>query len=316
VNGLLFFRADDGVAGRELWKSDGTEAGATRVRDIWPGSGWSFPAELVGMNGTLFFRANDGVAGAELWRSDGTEAGTVRVKDIRPGPVGSLPDPFGDFVANLTPRPRPSPSAREGGTLFFAADDGVAGVELWKSDGTEEGTVLVKDIAPGGASSLPRGLRAVEGGVVFQACDARGCEVWTSDGTEAGTRRVADVEPGPTSSNPFAFTPSGTLVFFGARTAATGHELWALPRIALFDADGDGVASPADLCPDSPRREPVNAEGCTAEELVALRCPREEFSRHGRYVSCVAHAAQEAVREGLIRPAEKARLVKQAAQEK
>ena len=42
-----------------------------------------------------------------------------------------------------------------GDTLFFTADDGVNGNELWKSDGTEAGTVLVKDINPGSGSSSP-----------------------------------------------------------------------------------------------------------------------------------------------------------------
>lgn len=53
----------------------------------------------------------------------------MRIKDIRPGSTGTLPR----FLTNVN------------GTLFFSADDGTHGYELWKSDGTADGTVLVKD---------------------------------------------------------------------------------------------------------------------------------------------------------------------------
>jgi ELWxxDGT repeat protein len=220
VGDTLFFTAVDEALGLELWKSDGTEAGTVLVKDIWPGgpgnSGW--PDRMTAMDGTLFFSAHTPESGRELWKSDGTPEGTVLVKDIQPGNASSI----------LVDTTRLGFTAAVGGTLFFAATDGVTGVELWKSDGTEDGTVLVKDIQAGSLGSGPWALVAVGNRVFFTADDGiHGREVWVTDGTAAGTRLVLDIAPGPINTAlPNSLTAVGHVVVFSATDQVHGQEMW------------------------------------------------------------------------------------------
>src|SRR5262245_23180582 len=114
---------------------------ATLVRDINAdtapslGFGYGDVGRNVELNGKLYFFADDGVHGRELWSTDGTDLGTQLVKDINPGLVSSS---WSSAAPEL---------ARVGDKLIFAADDGVHGSELWVSDGTADGTLMLKDIA-------------------------------------------------------------------------------------------------------------------------------------------------------------------------
>ena len=109
------------------------------------------PLRLTPAGDRVFFTARKVGLGRELWVSDGTPAGTGVVKDIRPGVRGSGWGFFSNNVIDPLGRDGPLFLTPAGGTLFFAANDGTFGGELWKSDGTDDGTVMVKDFIPGDA---------------------------------------------------------------------------------------------------------------------------------------------------------------------
>ncbi len=177
--GMFFFSAGDG-----LWKSDGTPDGTVLVKDISPGVYGSAPYSFTVVNNTLFFRANDGTHGYELWKSDGTPDGTVMLKDIYPGTNGAWTTGY-DYYYSTSPN-----FTVVNNTLFFIANDGTHGYELWKSDGTPDGTVLVKDINPLSAGSYPDNLFAYNNTLFFNASDGASTRFWQSDGTAAGTIKV------------------------------------------------------------------------------------------------------------------------------
>jgi ELWxxDGT repeat protein len=211
ANGKIWFTgAKETAAGKELWTSDGTTAGTIMVKDINPGDGGSYPFGYTWALGKLFFIANDGLNGPELWVTDGTSAGTMMVKNIN---QATIIDNFNPeiFIAYK-------------GAIYFNAysKSNYLASGLWKSDGTEAGTVLVKE------SLRITQMMELNNKLVFSAWDStNGDELWTSDGTSNGTHLLKDIYPGKTSGFGLArFQGFYGKLYFAAKDSLHGSELW------------------------------------------------------------------------------------------
>ncbi|MBD3247660.1 hypothetical protein GF382_00020 [Candidatus Falkowbacteria bacterium] len=208
-NNELYFEASDGTNGYELWKTDGTESGTEMVADINT-SGNSSPSKGVVFDGSLYFNAADDGSDYELWKTDGTASGTIQAAEIdpdhnaNPGYYSDINiynnELYFDAYASGTYRELWKYSTTSGasmvkdiyglsssdpedmivynGYLFFEADDG-SGSNIWKTDGTESGTYLVKDLFTNNTNSYAQYF-AVLGDRLYLAHrnDTEGLEVF------------------------------------------------------------------------------------------------------------------------------------------
>ena len=222
-NDDLYFGAYDDAHGEELWKSNGAPSGTMILKDIETGIEPSFASNITAGEDLLYFTAQSGGLGVELWKSDGTESGTVMVKDVNPGANGMIPlyGTFQRFDLN--------------GILYFAANNGVNGTEIWKSNGTTSGTSMIKDIRVSG-SALPTGLKGHYDLVFFSANDGtHGTELWKTDGTEAGTVLMQDINPGSANAAPKNLTFIRDRLYLTATDPDFGTEVFYVDNPCFSD---------------------------------------------------------------------------------
>ncbi|NOK63452.1 MAG: hypothetical protein GFH25_541276n9 [Chloroflexi bacterium AL-N10] len=275
----FFFIANDGHRGYELWISNGTEAGTQMVKDIVPGKKSSNPSRLTIIGDRLFFTVNeDRTDNNELWVSDGTSKGTYLVHpivlsesyaeltnftDLNGQLFFTAEDENGNFSlwksngdpGDMTLVAQLASSGVTGwaemiaieNTLYIIAQSEV-GSNLWKSDGSPDGTAVLKhfgyaalntapkDVAlsfiPSSNDPIwpfsPRELTNVDGTLFFRGYDeVHGHELWISDGTSEGTRMVVDATAGVISNFPKELTVIGDKLFYVGINYATERGIWS-----------------------------------------------------------------------------------------
>jgi len=207
----ILFTASDPTNGRELWITDGTEAGTTLLKDLNPGTGNGVysPLYLVG-DEIYFYGISTEAPSGGIFKTDGTTVGTVLVKS------GFSSNGVGDFT-------------EVNGTVFFVADSNSNNLdELWKTDGTPAGTVLVKSFRPNSFFySYTRYLTPspVANELLFTADNGTGMALWKSDGTTAGTFTLKYLYNTPQNLVRRLVELNGE-VFFGAYVSGSVESLW------------------------------------------------------------------------------------------
>jgi len=204
--GNLYFSAQDGVTGYELWRSDGTVDGTVMAFDFEVGwrDGIASNSALHASGDKLYFVAAPRHDGA-VWVTDGTAAGTHLVSDPTPGLLRTSTTLLADV----------------GGKTLFQTELPPGQPRLWATEGTTETTVGLTDRYPEELTS------AGEYALFFPYDEAVGREPWVTDGTPEGTRMLVDLHPGPTSSfdtSDDAVAVDG-VVYFVATTVDNGKEL-------------------------------------------------------------------------------------------
>jgi len=227
INNQLLFQADDGVHGRELWRTSPLAS----LGDLNPGTGSSDPTVLGRLGNTILLSADDGVHGRVLWST-----------------TGGVPSLVSTVLVS-------GPSAVVGNTLLFVGSTGATGSELWKTDGTPGGTALVRDLSPGSTpSQFLSGMVTIQPNVYFVAGTKGGIigglgytyDLWVTDGTSANTRLLT-IRPGGGAS-PDRLAAVGTTLMFFADDGTHGKELWR--------ANGSTVSLAADIRPGAASSNP------------------------------------------------------------
>lgn len=202
---------------QQLWITDSISNDKRQITTARPDNRNS----LFTYKNILYYGSADGY----MWRTDGTENNTKLFKKVRPDPYYNFnyTDLINDINAGTV-----DANAVLNGILYFAAFDSTHGSELWKTDGTTNGTVLVKDINNGIGDAQLGSFVVISNVLYFFANDGiHGRELWKTDGTTNGTVLVKDITPGSASSEILSVTQvQNKIVFLLYNGTNKSYKLW------------------------------------------------------------------------------------------
>lgn len=226
-NNQLYFSANDGINGHELWKSNGSLSGTQLLADLQSNTGISsFPQRFFYSNfaNEVYFVANassTSIINYEPLKIDITGSVTI-IKEINTTPSSGDASSYPMYFTEYSNR------------VYFSAFDSSIGVEVHFTDGTDAGTGVLKNINP----EFPVGVNpdnyTVSNGKLFFVAlvnppaqiPATGQELYISDGTEIGTDLLLDINPGTANSSPEYLTDFNNKLYFVADDGTNGRELW------------------------------------------------------------------------------------------
>lgn len=211
-NDEIFFRANNDGSGQELWSSDGTSPNTNLVVDIEPGEINGLGSFLsTQLNSELFFQAKDDLdySGGEIWKTNGTETSS------------SIVTTYSGRLYGMT---------TVGDEFFMTIKTDDNTLQIWKSDGTNTGTVLVKDDIS--IVNFPSFQGSVNNNFIFTigVPSTNKCKVWRSDGTENGTFALT----GEIDGNGSSFTGTDELSHY----IKYDNKLYFITRYFLYETDG------------------------------------------------------------------------------
>jgi len=216
VNGRIFFGA-----GGDLWQTDGTASGTSRIRTLSSPDSVSPSVFLLEPFGNRFlFARQEAPEIAQLWISDGTAAGTQLLATFNGGQSST-------FVTELL-------TLGTNRAIVNVWDGSVDHGTLLRTDGTPAGTQAINGPAGTFDTRGYAGVRVAGGALLPIETTDYGTEPWFTDGTDAGTHLVRDLFPGPGGSS---------YAFYSAAGGAIGYQLGAPSIQDLWFTDGSAAGT-------------------------------------------------------------------------